>query len=89
MEMISDNTYRRVSRAIASLKNRLMAQKLSDEKLVQISGRLELLYQQNQKLKEAMKQNIEDYNRQYNLLKKEYHSIEKQLQNTSSASDAE
>lgn len=78
--MISNNTYRRVFRAVAMLKGKLIAQKLSDEKLNQIAGRLDTLYQENQKLREALKKNIEDYNRQYNLFKREYHAIEKQLQ---------
>lgn len=83
--MISNNTYRRIFKAVAILKTKLIAQKLSDEKLNQITGRLDMLYQENQKLREALKQNIEDYNRQYNQFKKEYHSIEKQLQKPSSA----
>lgn len=80
MEMISDSTYRRIFKAIAMIKSRLAAQKLSDERLVQIAARLEFLYNQNQKLREALKQNMEDYSRHYDLLKKECHSIEKQLQ---------
>jgi uncharacterized protein YlxW (UPF0749 family) len=84
MEMISNNTYQRIFRAVAMLKSKLIAQKLSDEKLNQIAGRLDMLYQENQKLREALKQNIEDYNRQYNQFKREYHSIEKQLEKSSS-----
>lgn len=86
MEMISNNTYRRIFKAVAILKIKLIAQKLSGEKLDQITGRLEMLYQENQKLREALKQNIEDYNRQYNQFKREYHSIEKQLQKPSPVS---
>jgi hypothetical protein len=85
MEMTPSNTYSRIFKAFAILKSKLITEKLSDEKLNQITGRLDMLYQENQTQREALKKNIEDYNRQYNLFKREYHSIEKQLQKLSSS----
>lgn len=53
--MTPSNTYSRIFKAFAILKSKLITEKLSDEKLNQITGRLDMLYQENQTQREALK----------------------------------